>query len=91
MWIRGHRTNKGVFRFVLLHDDKMYYDNFKIRQTYEYTDTEILRKEEWTRLVIPYSWFKPYSGEEGVEFNPSRCMGFRIEIVNEDGGEASNC
>ncbi len=89
MWIKGHRTNKGVFRFVLLQDDKMFPDNQTIRQTFEYSDSEILKKEEWTRLVLPYSWFKNYYGEGKLD--PSRCIGYRIEIVNEAGVSIDGC
>lgn len=90
MWIRGHRTNKGTFRFVLLHDDKLYPDNYTIRQTFEYSDPDILKCEDWTQLVIPYSWFKNYDYGEG-DLELSHVIGYRIEIVNEEGKEAQNC
>ena len=90
MWIRGHRTNKGTFRFVLLHDDKLYPDNYTIRQTFEYSDPDILKCEDWTQLVIPYSWFKNYDYGEG-ELELSHIIGYRIEVVNEEGKEAQNC
>lgn len=90
MWIRGHRTNKGTFRFVLLHDDIMYPDNQTIRQTFEYSDPDILKCEDWTQLVIPYSWFKNYNYGEG-DMDLAHVIGYRIEIVNEEGREAENC
>ena len=62
----GERSkgNKGVFRFIIMEDEKQFsadkpHDSTRKRwQYYAFEDEEILSKEGWNRLVMPYSAFK---------------------------------
>ena len=85
VWIKGRPDNVGSFRFVLLQDDVLEANNHITRSTFEYTDPDILKNDGWKRLVIPYGWFKPTEGTT-AELNLARNIGYRIEIVNPDGG-----
>lgn len=85
------KGNKGVFRFIIMEDEKQFnadkpHDSTRKRwQYYAFEDEEILSKEGWNRLVMPYSAFKLYKKGQGATADGlllNRFEGFRIEIVN---------
>ena len=52
---------------------------------FAYEDAEVLSKEGWNRIIMPYSAFKLYRKGEGTTSNEllmNRNEGFRIEIEN---------
>lgn len=92
IWVKGNLANKGTFRFIIMEDEKQFsadapHDNSRKRWSYyAFEDTEILAKEGWNRLVMPYSAFYQYKKGDGTtaeELLLNRCEGYRIEIVNE--------
>lgn len=94
LWVKGNKNNKGVFRFIIMEDEKMFmngkpYDPSRRRwQYYAYEDAEILSKEGWHRIVMPYDKFTVYKKGAGVKSEKptlNRCAGYRIEISNPDG------
>lgn len=94
IWIKGDKSNKGVFRFILMEDEKMFmkgnpYDSSRERwQYYAFEDKEIMSKDGWHRLVMPYNKFVLYKKGVGVKSEKptlNRYAGFRIEISNPDG------
>jgi len=91
IWVKGNKDNKGVFRFVLLEDKMQFsaeapHDNTRKRWSYYvFEDKDILSKDGWNRLIMPYSAFKLYKkgeGEVSEKLELNRCEGYRIEIVN---------
>lgn len=91
IWVRGQKENKGVFRFVIMEDPKMFdpeepHDWTRKRWNYySFEDKEILSKEGWNQLIMPYSAFKPYrktGGNVDGQMHLNRFEGYRIEIVN---------
>lgn len=91
IWVKGQKGNKGVFRFIIMEDEKQFsadkpHDSTRKRwQYYAFEDEEILSKEGWNRLVMPYSAFKLYKKGQGATADGlllNRFEGFRIEIVN---------
>lgn len=91
LWVKGKAGNKGVFRFIIMEDEKQFdadkpHDTSRKRwQYYAFEDEEILSKEGWNRLVMPYNAFKLYkkgTGTSATSLLMNRNEGFRIEIVN---------
>lgn len=70
IWVKGNKNNKGVFRFIILEDEKQFsaekpHDSTRKRwQYYAFEDDEILSKEGWNRLVMPYSAFKLHKKQQ---------------------------
>lgn len=97
LWVKGNSENKdGVFRFVIMEDEKMFmdgkpYDPSRKRwQYYAYEDTEILSKDGWNRLIMPYDKFFVYKEGAGIKSTKptlKRYAGYRIEISNTAGVE----
>lgn len=94
IWIKGDRRNKGVFRFILMEDEKMFmngkpYDPSRKRwQYYAFEDREIMSEDGWHRLVMPYDKFVVCRKGAGVKSERptlNRYAGYRIEISNPDG------
>ena len=92
IWVKGNPANKGTFRFIILEDEKQFsadapHDNSRKRWSYyAFDDKEILSKDGWNRLVMPYSAFYQYKKGDGATADKlllNRCEGYRIEIVNE--------
>lgn len=93
LWVKGRAGNKGSLRIMIIQNDKMFTsaaatasrDNW---QYFEYTDNQILAKDEWQELIIPYNYFKLYKGNAGADrLDLSRFMGYRIEVVNDSNTE----
>ena len=91
IWVKGSKNNKGVFRFIIMEDEKQFsaekpHDNTRRRwQYYAFEDANILQQEGWHQLVMPYSAFKLYKKGEGASSDTiklNRFEGYRIEIVN---------
>jgi len=95
IWVKGNRHNQNAtFRFIIMEDEKQFsaeapHDYTRRRWSYfAYEDTEVLSKEGWTRLIMPYSAFKLYKKGEGTQSDTllmNRNEGFRIEIENTSG------
>lgn len=95
IWVKGNRKNKdAVFRFIIMEDEKQFSEDAPHDYTrkrwsyYAYEDTEVLSKDGWTRLIMPYSAFKQYKKGEGTQSDKllmNRNEGFRIEIENASG------
>ncbi len=94
LWVKGNKNNKGVFRFIIMEDEKMFskeepYDSSRERwQYYAFEDSKIMSKEGWNRLIMPYSRFKVCKRGAGVMSEKpalNRYAGYRIEISNPDG------
>ena len=91
IWVKGKKGNKGLFRFIIMEDEKQFnadapHDYTRKRWSYfAYEDAEVLSKEGWNRIIMPYSAFKLYRKGEGTTSNEllmNRNEGFRIEIEN---------
>ena len=74
IWVKGNRHNQNAtFRFIIMEDEKQFsaeapHDYTRRRWSYfAYEDTEILLKDGWTRLIMPYSAFKLYKKGEGTQ------------------------
>lgn len=94
LWVKGMPTNKGDIRIVILQDSGMTLPTLSqknIVETYAYTDLDgFIRKGEWTRMVVPYEWFKPYNdAAKSVRMDLSKMVGWRLEIVNTGREESS--
>ena len=98
IWVKGKQGNKGLFRFIIMEDEKQFsaeapHDYTRKRWSYwAYEDTEVLSKEGWTRLIMPYSAFKLYKKGEGATAEKllmNRNEGFRIEVENTTGEACS--
>lgn len=95
IWVKGNSKNKdAVFRFIIMEDEKQFSEDAPHDYTrkrwsyYAYEDTEVLSKDGWTRLIMPYSAFKQYKKGEGTQSDKllmNRNEGFRIEIENASG------
>ena len=95
IWVKGNSKNKdAVFRFIIMEDEKQFSEDAPHDYTrkrwsyYAYEDTEVLSKDGWTRLTMPYSAFKQYKKGEGTQSDKllmNRNEGFRIEIENASG------
>ena len=95
IWVKGSHLNKdAVFRFIIMEDEKQFtegapHDYTRKRWSYyAYEDTEVLSKDGWTRVIMPYSAFKQYKKGEGTQSDKllmNRNEGFRIEIENASG------
>ncbi|WP_029902445.1 DUF4434 domain-containing protein [Prevotella sp. 10(H)] len=84
VWIKGNPGNPGVFRMMLIQDDKMVPGMQTANQYFQYVNKTVLQNDGWIKLVIPYSSFSLYKGFTGEDkINPSRVIGYRIDIVNE--------
>ena len=92
LWVKGNPANKGTFRFILMEDAEQFaadhpHDATRNRWRYfTFENKEILAKNGWNRLVMPYSAFALTKGnaagqDDGLRLD--RCAGYRIEIVNE--------
>lgn len=92
IWVKGKKGNKGVFRFIIMQDEKQFdadkpHDSTRKRwQYYAFEDANILSKDGWNRLIMPYSAFKLYKAGVGTT-NDNKLMlnrfeGYRIELVN---------
>lgn len=95
IWVKGNKNNKGTFRFMLIQDTDMFTQDAlhdKERwQFFEYVDKEVLTKEEWTRVVMPYEAFTFAKGRD-MGYNKlvlNRLEGYRIEVTNDDGATCS--
>lgn len=85
IWIKGEKNNVGELSFSLMQDSDMGAGWSVERQRYRYVDRSgAIRKNKWTRLVIPYEAFEPCEGTD-VPLDLSRVMGWRIDIENTDG------
>lgn len=91
IWVKGNKNNKGVFRFIIMEDELQFnvdnpHDPSRKRwQYYAFEDKDILSKEGWNKLVMPFSAFKLYKKGQGISTSNmklNRFEGFRIEIVN---------
>lgn len=99
VWVKGHPENKGTFRFVLMEDEKQFWElkpfdgSRKRWNYYAFEDKEVLSKEGWNRVVMPYNAFELIKqGEGSTSRHPklNRLEGYRIEIINEDGEICEN-
>lgn len=89
IWIKGQKKNKGTFRFKIIQDTGMFgakKPHDKDRWEYfEYVDTEVLSKEGWHQVIMPYDSFVyadgPNTGSKKLALN--RLEGFRIEVTND--------
>jgi len=89
-WIKGKSSNKGTLSFVLLQDEQEAPGVGVERHTFKYTDnTKVLKKGKWTRVVIPFSEFKPESND-GTPLMLNKIFGWRLEITNTDGKPAAD-
>lgn len=96
IWVKGNRNNKdAVFRFIIMEDEKQFnettpHDYSRERWSYyAFEDKEVLSKDGWTRLIMPYDAFKLYKRGKGTQSDKllmNRNEGFRIEIENKAGG-----
>lgn len=96
IWVKGNRKNKdAVFRFIIMEDEKQFnettpHDYSRERWSYyAFEDKEVLSKDGWTRLIMPYDAFKLYKRGKGTQSDKllmNRNEGFRIEIENKAGG-----
>lgn len=96
LWVKGNRKNKDVvFRFIIMEDEKQFnettpHDYSRERWSYyAFEDKEVLSKDGWTRLIMPYDAFKLYKRGKGTQSDKllmNRNEGFRIEIENKSGG-----
>ena len=96
IWVKGNRNNKdAVFRFIIMEDEKQFnettpHDYSRERWSYyAFEDKEVLSKDGWTRLIMPYDAFKLYKRGKGTQSDKllmNRNEGFRIEIENKSGG-----
>ncbi len=85
MWVKGQKGNKGVLRVVLLQGDmRDRRTRTKALQTYQFTDSKILKSGRWTRLEMPFSAFTPLEAGD-VPLDLSQVIGWRIDVVNPDG------
>lgn len=88
IWIKGNKDNKGTFRFLIIQDKDQFSPHKPYNrdrwQYFEFTDDEILSKEGWNRLIMPYEKFTFAggldSGENKLLLN--RYEGYKIEVVN---------
>lgn len=90
IWVKGHKNNKGTFRLMLIQDIDMFtqgalHDQDRW-QFFEYVNKDVLTKEEWTRVVIPYDAFTFVKGRDSGDnkLALNRLEGYRIEITNDD-------
>ena len=92
LWVKGNSANKGTFRFILMEDAEQFvaehpHDATRERWRYfTFEDKEILSKDGWNRLVMPYSTFvltKGNAAKQDDSLRLNRCVGYRIEVVNE--------
>ncbi len=87
--VKGKQENKGSLRFILIQNETTSTSEDK-RQYFQYVDKDILSREGWQRLVIPYSFFSLYKGLTGSDtLNLARIIGYRIDIVNDKNESAS--
>ena len=96
IWVKGNRNNKdAVFRFIIMEDEKQFnettpHDYSRERWSYyAFEDKEVMSKDGWTRLIMPYDAFKLYKRGKGTQSDKllmNRNEGFRIEIENKAGG-----
>ena len=90
IWVKGNKNNKGTFRFMLIQDvDQFTQDALHEKdrwQFFEYVDRDVLTKEEWTRVVMPYEAFTFAKGRDLGENKLvlNRLEGYRLEITNDD-------
>lgn len=93
LWVKGNKNNKGIFRFLLMEDDQQFSEDLphdvtrKRWKYFAFEDKEILSKEGWNRLIMPYTAFKEYKKGVGISSSSSkpklnRSVGYRIELVN---------
>jgi len=91
IWVKGEKRNVGDLSFCLMQDSEMGAGWSVERQRYRYVDrTGAIRKNKWTRLVIPYEAFEPCEGVS-EPLNLARVMGWRIEIENTQGVSCGDC
>lgn len=90
IWVKGNKNNKGIFRFILIQDTDQFTQGAlhdkNHWQFFEYVDKDVLSKEEWTRVVMPYEAFTFAKGRDLGEnkLALNRLEGYRIEITNDD-------
>lgn len=85
IWVKGDKDNVGELSFCLMQDSEMGAGWGVERQRYRIVDnTGAIRKEKWTRLILPYDAFEPCEGTT-EPLNLARIMGWRIEIENTKG------
>ena len=91
IWVKGNKNNKGTFRFMVIQDTDMFTQDAlhdKDRwQFFEYVDKDVLTKEEWTRVVMPYEAFTFAKGRDmgDNQLVLNRLEGYRLEVTNDDG------
>ena len=94
IWVKGSERNKGTFRFVLMEDEKMFSEDKPADPSharwryYAFEDDEIISKEGWHKLVMPYKGFRLLKDGEGSAAKEpmlNRFAGYSIEIVNKEG------
>ena len=85
LWVKGSPSNPGVLRFVLWHDSQFGPESpQQTREGYQYIDREALQHEGWTEVFVPYTSLVPFGVTPvDTEFDPSKVVGYRIDIVNE--------
>lgn len=90
IWVKGNKRNKGTFRFMIIQDVGQFTQDAlhdKERwQFFEYVDKDVLTKDEWTRVVMPYKAFTFVKGHDlgDNKLVLNRFEGYRLEITNDD-------
>lgn len=86
LWVKGSSSNPGVLRFVFWHDSKFGPDSpQQVRESFQYIDRQALRHGDWTEVFIPYKSLVPFGiTPADTEFDPSKVVGYRVDIVNEN-------
>ncbi len=82
LWVKGKAGQQDGLRIILIQDESLAAQR-ENRVYFQYTDPNILGKDSWQQLVIPYDAFRRFksiTGNETLQLN--RVVGYRIEVVN---------
>lgn len=83
VWIKGGSGNNDILRVMLIQDSTLTTKRADCHY-FAYTNDTILSKNDWHRLVIPFTSFKHYSGDKDEKLNLSRFIGYRIDVINKN-------
>ena len=82
LWVKSQKGNGNVFTVKLLQQDEAFSLTYDEQEAFLYSDSTFLNQDGWNRLIIPYKWFVPETGNSMKELNLRRVNGIQVEIAN---------
>ena len=82
LWVKSQKGNGNVFTVKLLQQDEAFSLTYDEQEAFLYSDSTFLNQDGWNRMIIPYKWFVPETGNSMKELNLRRVNGIQVEIAN---------